>query len=959
MIHAAKKTGGAGQSDGINTLDTFLFILLLLLCAVVSAISVLQAGWYDPTRNKFRLVLHVIIIVTSVVPPELPMELSLAVTSSLADLMKRCAVYCTEPFRIPLAGKVDVCCFDKTGTLTSDEMRLRGVRLPPFSSSGVVEKKERMISCVDGTNHGSNVDLVLPSSSSSSSSSANVDDADDDDVDEENRMNVIPREVLRVMVGCQSLATTTGGGPGEVVTEEDIIGDPLEKAVLLGCNWTLRSSNTVCPKSSIMTNTTAMTSSMSSSSSAYLKPISVHHRFTFSSRLKRMTVLARDAQSRDLWALSKGAPETLHALLDKTSIPSNYEQVYKYHMGLGQRVLCMGYRNLGSSADVSDLREKGRSYVERDLIFGGFLVLDCPLKSDSCRVIKELKSSCHDAVMITGDSVLTAAEVARQVGIIGTKPKDTYELKKVVRGGSGGANEEEEGKVSFEFVPMDDDNDGDGSKTAAGTTTTGKQNRGIAYVPSNFNVLEEMTQKSEVALCVSGETLIEFAMEAVRRKRRKDATTASTTTAPPPLHVKTVFHELEARDALKSLVTIVSVFARHAPRQKEAVIAAFNDAGKFTLMCGDGTNDVGALKQAHVGISIVSVPDLEAKQRSAEEEIAKIKAEEKKERKAMKKKNKKTAKDGDAKSSSSSSIDKKRRKKARSLNLEKVVRQMQEAEEELSYVALGDASVASPFTSRAMSIKCCKDVLQQGRCTLVTMIQIYKILGVNCLVNALVLTKLHTHGVKQGDRQLTVVGMVVAAMFLFVTKGKPLSTLSPQRPPSTVLCKQVLLSITVQFVIHFVAIMAATNLSLSYVDPYDPSIIPDGAFNPNTLNTCTFLLTVMATINTFVVNYRGKPFTENLMDNKLMLRSVQVSYGALFASALEVFPPLNQLIQLAPLPTPEVVRAMPVDMIQNENVYLSGMVDMFGFNVTLCIFMVLDGVLSYVAEKTIVRIFEG
>eukprot|EP00957_Ditylum_brightwellii_P168166 12801812-Ditylum_brightwellii.AAC.1 len=95
------------------------------------------------------------------------------------------------------------------------------------------------------------------------------------------------------------------------------------------------------------------------------------------------------------------------------------------------------------------------------------------------------------------------------------------------------------------------------------------------------------------------------------------------------------------------------------------------------------------------------------------------------------------------------------------------------------------------------------------------------------------------------------------------------------------------------------------------------------------------------------------------MDNKLMLRSVQVSYGALFASALEVFPPLNQLIQLAPLPTPEVVRAMPVDMIQNENVYLSGMVDMFGFNVTLCIFMVLDGVLSYVAEKTIVRIFEG
>ena len=37
------------------------------------------------------------------------------------------AIFCTEPFRIPSAGRVDVCCFDKTGTITAENLVVEGV----------------------------------------------------------------------------------------------------------------------------------------------------------------------------------------------------------------------------------------------------------------------------------------------------------------------------------------------------------------------------------------------------------------------------------------------------------------------------------------------------------------------------------------------------------------------------------------------------------------------------------------------------------------------------------------------------------------------------------------------------------------------------------------------------------------------------------------------------------------
>ena len=64
---------------------------------------------------------------------------------------------------------------------------------------------------------------------------------------------------------------------------------------------------------------------------------------------------------------------------------------------------------------------------------------------------------------------------------------------------------------------------------------------------------------------------------------------------------------------------------------------------------------------------------------------------------------------------------------------------------------LGDACIAAPFTYKFSSLKSVKRTIRQGRSTLVSTFQQYKILSLNCLISAYTMSALYLDGVKMGD----------------------------------------------------------------------------------------------------------------------------------------------------------------------------------------------------------------
>ncbi|KAJ6744509.1 CATION-TRANSPORTING ATPASE-RELATED [Salix purpurea] len=738
-----------------NSWESGLFILFLLVFAIIAAGYVLRKGLEDPTRSKYKLFLSCSLIITSVIPPELPMELSIAVNTSLIALARR-GIFCTEPFRIPFAGKVDICCFDKTGTLTSDDMEFCGV-----------------------VGHTESTDL-------------------------ETDMTKVPVCTAEILASCHAL----------VFVDNKLVGDPLEKAALKGIDWSYKSDEKAMPKKG---------------GGNAVQIVQRHH---FASHLKRMAVIVRIQE--EFLVFVKGAPETIQDRL--LALPPSYVDTYKKYTRQGSRVLALAFKNLPDMT-VSEARSLDRDVVETGLTFAGFAVFNCPIRADSAAVLSELKNSSHDLVMITGDQALTACHVASQVHII-TKPALILHPSKSGQG--------------YEWISPDE----------------------VEKISYSDKEAEELSETHD--LCVGGDC----------------------------------FEMLQQSSAVVGVIPYVKVFARVAPEQKELILTTFKTVGRITLMCGDGTNDVGALKQAHVGVALLNaVPPTQSGNTSSEtpKDGALKLSKSKKAKPEASNVNGESSSRGKAvsRSDSASQSAGNRHQTAAEMQRQRLKKLMEEMNEEgdgrsAPIVKLGDASMASPFTAKHASVAPTTDIIRQGRSTLVTTLQMFKILGLNCLATAYVLSVMYLDGVKLGDVQATISGVFTAAFFLFISQARPLPTLSAERPHPNIFCFYVFLSLMGQFAIHLLFLMSSVKSAEKYMP--DECIEPDSDFHPNLVNTVSYMVSMMLQLATFAVNYIGHPFNQSITESKPFLYALLAASGFFTVITSDLFRGLNDWLKLVPLP---------------------------------------------------------
>ncbi|XP_039421700.1 LOW QUALITY PROTEIN: polyamine-transporting ATPase 13A2 [Corvus cornix cornix] len=466
-----------------------MFLAVLALIGTVYSILIL-------VRNQVpvgQIIIRALDLVTVIVPPALPAAMTVG-TIYAQNRLKKQGIFCISPPRINLAGKLRLVCFDKTGTLTEEGLDVWGV---------VPLEGQRFLPMVREPR-------CLPAGA-----------------------------LLYALAACHAVSPLRG----------QLVGDPVDLKMLESTGWRLEMTEEEegeLPASQqfgmkVLAVVRPPPEEEQPRDRKHQAPVGILRRFPFSSSFQRMSVLVKLPGEASAHAYVKGAPEMVASLCRKETVPPDFSRMLRHYTTDGFRVLALACKALGTVATFEEALQLPRDSVESGLSFLGFLVMKNVLKPESAPVIHLLRSANIRPVMVTGDNMLTAMNVARGCRMV----------------------EPREGVIFVTASPP-----GHGKPAA------------LKFVLAEHSQGEE--QPEVRARDTLWEPRLHFALNGKSFQ---------------------VVCEHFA-DLLPRILLRATVLARMLPEQKAQLVSRLQELDYCVGMCGDGANDCGALRAADVGISL-------------------------------------------------------------------------------------------------------------------------------------------------------------------------------------------------------------------------------------------------------------------------------------------------------------------------------------------------------------------
>ncbi|KAJ3237407.1 hypothetical protein HDU81_009505 [Chytriomyces hyalinus] len=304
---------------------------------------------------------------------------------------------------------------------------------------------------------------------------------------------------------------------------------------------------------------------------------------------------------------------------------------------------------------AEDLATLTRDRVERDMKFLGFILLQNPLKSESAATVSMLTEANIKSVIITGDNVMTGINIARQLklcnqallidvfdGVLGFR-----RLKESILNPASIPGQDLHAASSIDSLNPETPNSPQLARIPQKSHTTNTEKSeavnelllrptrisvsDVGAAAPKIRVRSATFTKNDTHEAYTKESFRVYPLEEIGRMQNQ---------MPNGTEISVTGHALEMLIATKDgwmtkenllgerfldwLVLKGCVFGRMKPDQKTWIIERMMKLGRFVGMCGDGTNDAGALKAAHVGLALsdaeasIVAPFTSAKRRVAD-----------------------------------------------------------------------------------------------------------------------------------------------------------------------------------------------------------------------------------------------------------------------------------------------------------------------------------------------------